>query len=383
MQDHLLQAFHAGIQAVQPDRAIRQFVESTTDGYKIADRTYLNQDLRVLTVGKAAAPMAQTLADILGDKIQQGLVISPQIGQQLPPIWQVVQGDHPLPGAGSLAAGLAVRKFLTDCTADTLLLTGISGGATALLCDPHSGISLNTLRVLYQALLASGADIHEMNIIRSLLDRLKGGGLADLAAPAQVVSLILSDVVGDDIAIIGSGLTNRPTAHNTLIGSNRQACEAASAVLQALGYQPQIVTTQMTGVASVQGQSIAHAIQSAAPGTALIYGGETTVTLPANCLGQGGRNQELVLAAAIELSKNSIPAWIGSIGTDGIDGQSPAAGAIAETQTYEVAKAQKIMAEDYLDRHDSYHFFEQLGQTAITGATGTNVADLSIALRPK
>jgi glycerate 2-kinase len=383
MQDHLLQAFHAGIQAVQPDRAIRQLAESTTDGYKIADRTYLNQDLRVLTVGKAAAPMAQTLADILGDKIQQGLVISPQIGQKLPPIWQVVQGDHPLPGAGSLAAGLAVREFLTDCTADTLLLAGISGGATALLCDPHSGISLNTLRVLYQALLASGADINEMNIIRSLLDRLKGGGLGKLAAPAQVVGLILSDVVGDDIAIIGSGLTNQPTAHNTLIGSNRQACEAASAVLKALGYQPQIVTTQMTGVASSQGQSIARAIQSAKPGTALIYGGETTVNLPANCSGQGGRNQELVLAAAIELSKNSIPAWIGSIGTDGIDGQSSAAGAIAETQTYEVARSQKIIAEDYLDRHDSYHFFEQLGQAIITGATGTNVADLSIALRPK
>jgi glycerate 2-kinase len=382
MQDHLLQAFRAGIQAVQPDQAIRQFVEHTADGYKIADRTYSTQDLRVLTVGKAAAPMAQTLAELLGDKVQQGLVVPPQSGSGFPPNWRVVVGNHPLPGEGSLAAGLAVRELLLDCTADTLLLVGVSGGATALLCDPHLGISLKTLQTIYQALLTSGDDIHQMNIVRSLLDRLKGGGLVDLAAPAQVVGLILSDVVGDDISIIGSGLTNRPTAHNTLIGSNLQACEAAAATLQALGYQTRIVTSQMTGVASSQGQSIARDIQLQAPGTAWIYGGETTVTVPSGCVGKGGRNQELVLAAAIELSKNATPAWIGSIGTDGIDGQSPAAGAIAATQTYRLAKAQKIIAEDYLDRHDSYHFFEQLGQSIITGATGTNVADLSIALRP-
>jgi glycerate 2-kinase len=238
------------------------------------------------------------------------------------------------------------------------------------------------LRSIYETLLACGADIREMNAVRSRLDRLKGGGLVDLAAPAQVVGLILSDVVGDDIAIIGSGLTDRPTAHNTLIGSNFQACVAAADLLQNLGYQPQIVTSQMTGVASTQGRSIALAIQSVAPGTALIYGGETTVALPTNCPGRGGRNQELVLAAAIELGKSTIPAWIGSIGTDGIDGSSPAAGAIAETQTGELAKAQKMVAQEYLDRHDSYHFFEQLGQSVIIGATGTNVADLSIAIRP-
>jgi glycerate 2-kinase len=383
MRDHLLQAFQAGIQAVQPDRAIRQFVELTVDGCKIADRLYSTQDLRILTVGKAAAAMAETLADLLGDKVQQGLVVSPQLGQELPANWRVVLGNHPLPGTGSLAAGQAVRELLANCTADTLLLVGVSGGATALLIDPPPEISLDTLRSIYQTLLTSGADITEMNAVRSRLDRLKAGGLVDLATPAQVAGLILSDVVGDDMAIIGSGLTNRPTAHNTLIGSNYQACLAASDLLESLGYQPEIVTTQMTGVASSQGRSIAQAIQSAAPGTALIYGGETTVTLPIDCPGFGGRNQELVLAAAIELQNYPAPVWIGSIGTDGIDGRSPAAGAIIETQTWQMARAQKIIAEDYLDLHDSYHFFEQLGQAIIIGATGTNVADLSIALLPK
>ncbi len=383
MRDHLMQAFQAGIQAVQPDRAIRQFVELNVDGCKIADRCYSIPDLRILTVGKAAVAMATTLADLLGDKVQQGLVVSPQLGQKMPANWRSVLGNHPLPDTDSLAAGQAVRELLVDCTTDTVLLAGVSGGATALLIDPPPEISLNTLRSIYQTLLASGADIIEMNAVRSRLDRLKAGGLVDLANPAQVVGLILSDVVGDDLAIIGSGLTNRPTAHNTLIGSNHQACLAASNLLESLGYQPEIVTTQMTGVASSQGRSIAQAIQAAVPGTALIYGGETTVTLPPDCSGWGGRNQELVLAAAIELQNYLAPVWIGSIGTDGIDGRSPAAGAIIETQTYEIAQAQKIMADDYLDRHDSYHFFEQLGQAVMIGVTGTNVADLSIALRPK
>jgi glycerate 2-kinase len=382
MRDHLMRAFQAGIQAVQPDRAIRRFVEPTVDGCKISNRLYSTADLRILTVGKAAAAMAETLADLLADKVQQGLVVSPQVGQELPANWRIVLGNHPLPGTGSLAAGQAVRELLADCTADTVLLVGVSGGATALLIDPPPEISLNTLRLIYQTLLTSGADITEMNAVRSRLDQLKAGGLVDLATPAQVVGLILSDVVGDDLAIIGSGLTNRPTAHNTMIGSNYQACLAASDLLESLGYQPEIVTTQMTGVASNQGRSIAQAIQAAAPGTALLYGGETTVALPVDCPGQGGRNQELVLAAAIELQNYLAPVWIGSIGTDGIDGQSPAAGAIAETQTCKMARAQKIMAEDYLDRHDSYHFFQQLGQAIIIGATGTNVADLSIALKP-
>jgi glycerate 2-kinase len=382
MRDHLMRAFQAGIQAVQPDRAIRQFLEPTVNGFKISNRLYSTADLRILTVGKAAAAMAETLVDLFGDKVQQGLVVSPQVGQELPDNWRIVLGNHPLPGTGSLAAGQAVRELLEDCTADTLLLVGVSGGATALLIDPPPEISLDILRSIYQTLLVSGADITEMNAVRSRLDRLKAGGLVDLAAPAQVVGLILSDVVGDDLAIIGSGLTDRPTAHNTLIGSNYQACLAASDLLESLGYQTEIVTTQMTGVASSQGQSIAQAIQSAAPGTALIYGGETTVTLPIDCPGWGGRNQELVLAAAIELQNYLAPVWLGSIGTDGIDGRSPAAGAIIETQTWQMARAQKIMAEDYLDRHDSFHFFQQLGQAIIIGATGTNVADLSIALKP-
>jgi glycerate 2-kinase len=378
ISEQLIQAFRMGIAAVKPEVAIRKFVTLTVDGCRLADLVCSTADLRILTVGKAAVPMAIALTDILADRIRQGLVISPEQASGFEH-WPMVQGNHPWPGIGSMEAGSAVRELVKDCTADTTLLVGVSGGATSLLVDPPPEISLPTLRSIYQTLLASGADIQEMNAVRSRLDRLKGGGLVELALPGKVVGLILSDVVGDSISVIGSGLTDHPTAHNTLIGSNQQACAAVAQHLQSLGYQTQIVTTHLQGLAKLKGAEIARSIQNAPPGTALIYGGETTVTLPVNCPGQGGRNQELVLAAAIELHKYSTPAWIGSIGTDGIDGASPAAGAICQTQT--VAMAQGMNAQEYLDQHDSYSFFQPLGLSIMTGATGTNVADISIALR--
>jgi glycerate 2-kinase len=378
--DHLIQAFQAGIAAVKPDVAIRKFVELTKDGCRVANLACFTTDLRVLTIGKAAVPMATALAEILADRVQQGLVISPEQAGGFKH-WPMVQGDHPWPGIGSMEAGSAVRKLVRDCTTDTILLVGVSGGATSLLVDPPPEISLSTLRSIYQTLLASGADIQEMNAVRSRLDRLKGGGLVELAQPGKVVGLILSDVVGDSISVIGSGLTDHPTAHNTLIGSNQQACAAVAQHLQSLGYQTQIVTTHLQGLAKLKGVEIARSIQNMPPGTALIYGGETTVTLPVNCPGKGGRNQELVLAAAIELSKYPTTVWIGSIGTDGIDGASPAAGAICHTQMVEMAQARGINAQEYLDQHESYSFFQPLGQSIMTGATGTNVADISIALR--
>jgi glycerate 2-kinase len=378
--EHLIQAFQAGIAAVKPDVAIGKFVELTKDGCRVANLACSTTDLRVLTVGKAAVPMATALAEILADRVQQGLVISPEQAAGFKP-WPVVQGDHPWPEIGSIKAGIAVRELVRDCTADTTLLVGVSGGATSLLVDPPPEISLSTLRSIYQTLLASGADIQEMNAVRSRLDRLKGGGLVELAQPGKVVGLILSDVVGDSLSVIGSGLTDHPTAHNTLIGSNQQACVDVAQHLQSLGYQTQIVTTHLQGLARLKGVEIARSIQNKPPGTALIYGGETTVALPVNCSGRGGRNQELVLAAAIELSKYPTAVWIGSIGTDGIDGASPAAGAICQTQTVEMAQAQGLNAQEYLDQHDSYNFFQPLGQSIMTGATGTNVADISIALR--
>jgi glycerate 2-kinase len=383
-REQLRAALQAGIAAVDPARALKRWVRQRdgwlevglADGY----RRWPLEDLRLLVIGKAARPMAAAIDELLGARIDRALVVGPAAISALPSHWCQVVAGHPLPDAGSLAAGRAVRELLAGGTAHTLLLVCLSGGATALVSDPVPGLSLGTLRSIYQALLASGAAIDEMNVVRSSLDQLKAGGLVDLAAPAQVLGLILSDVVGDAIGTIGSGLTDRPTAHNVLVGNNAQACQGAGDYLREQGYRVNIVTNRLAGEAKIIGAEVAQAIRQAPPGTAAIYGGETTVTLPVDCEGCGGRNQELVLAAALALADSS--ALVGAIGTDGIDGSSLAAGAIADGRTILRAKELGLVAEDYLQRHDSDRFFGGLGEAIVTGATGTNVADLVIAIHP-
>ncbi len=385
VRQHVIEAFQQALLAIDPQQAIHQHAHRQGDSLIIESTAWdLNSiDLRLIAVGKAALPMATAMAKLVGDKTNRAVIITPNgsPSADLPSNWQIIPAAHPLPDEGSLMAGVQVRQLLTNCTPNTLVLVCVSGGATALLVDPLPEIDLAALRLKYQELLASGADITTMNQVRTSLDRLKGGGLVTQAQPAQVIGLILSDVVGDAIATIGSGLTNHPQAQNVLVGNNRQACQAAAKYWSDQGYVPRIVTTNLQGEAQERGREIAQAIVQEAPGTVLIYGGETTVTLPPSCAGQGGRNQELVLAAALTLHDLQEPAWIASMGTDGIDGQSEAAGSIANEQTVSLGQAQGLEATDYLERHDSYNFFQPLQDLIVTGATGTNVADIVIAVR--
>jgi glycerate 2-kinase len=389
VQSHIREALQQSLLAVDPRSAIHRYVQHQDDNLIIHHDQHgqswdlNNTDLRLVIVGKAALPMAQALAELAGDRIDRAIVIMPAGGEAvgLPGSWQVCLAAHPVPDAGSLAAGVAVRKILADCTPQTVVLVCISGGATSLLIDPLPEISLANLRLKYQELLASGDDIASINRVRTSLDGLKGGGLVTQAQPAQVIGLILSDVVGDALATIGSGLTYHPQAHNILIGNNQQACQAAAQYFSNQGYRPRIVTTELQGEAQIIGQSIARSITAEPLGTVLIYGGETTVTMPTDATGWGGRNQELVLSSAIALHQSSQTAWIASMGTDGIDGCSDAAGAIANEQTVYLGQQQGLEALDYLQRHDSYHFFQPLNALILTGATGTNVADIIIAVR--
>jgi glycerate 2-kinase len=247
--------------------------------------------------------------------------------------------------------------------------------------DPALNITLPALQAIGTALLASGLSIEKINAVRSQIDRLKAGGLVDLAGTGQVIGLILSDVIGDPIAAIASGLTNHFNADNILVGNNCQACEAVAKAASELGYNPQIVTTEWEGEAQFRGVEIAREIVSKPPKTVLIYGGETTVNLPRNCLGKGGRNQELGLAAAIELADHHVPAWVITLATDGTDGPTDAAGVIVNETTIDRSLALGLDAQMALDRHDSYPFFHQLGDLHLIGATGTNVADITIAIR--
>ncbi len=423
----LIAALHtAALAAVNPTIAIDRVVQRSADRLTVGDRySYQLNDwaIRCIALGKAAVPMAQAIDNILGNKIDRGLVVTKyaHLGTvKFPANWETIESGHPIPDERSLDAGDRVWNLLENCTERTLIIACISGGASALVTAPRSWralsqllsdlspqlqqlihtalwsqdidlttvdaevtIPLTVMQAINTALLNCGLEIERINAVRAKLDRLKDGGLVERAGKAQVVGLILSDVIGDSIATIASGMTNHPAAENILIGSNRQACEAVAQTATKLGYHPQIVTTTLAGEAQVRGRKIAREIATKPPKTVLIYGGETTVTIPPNCLGRGGRNQELALAAAIELSISTTPAWVTTLATDGTDGPTDAAGAVVNEHTIARSIALGLDAKLTLDRHDSYPFFEALGDLLRIGATGTNVADITIAIRPE
>ena len=307
-----------------------------------------------------------------------------------------------------------------------LVLCLISGGASALLTPPI--LPLEQWQRLVDALLASGCTINELNAVRKRMDRVKGGGLARLAAPAACVSLILSDVVGNPLDVIGSGPTvanpdppalvgdileryrvaerlgpddwaavsrlavvSRPfrglematpaelgNIHNIIIGDVRQAALAAADAAAALGFDARLLTAQLEGEAREVARVVAALAKDAPPETCLVLGGETTVTLAGQ--GLGGRNQELALAAAI-----AIDGWPGcvvaSFATDGDDGPTAAAGGLVSGETMTVARRLGLDAQSYLDNNDSYHFLEATGGLITTGQTGTNVNDRNFVLK--
>ena len=220
---------NAALHAVAPDTAISRHLRYIDGVLWVGERSYdvIGKKLRLIAIGKASVPMAMAVLDLLGDHIQCGVIVTKyahvtasaqaKIAQYHPKI-RLIESAHPVPDENSLRAGIAVCAALENCSADTLVITCVSGGASALQVAPHEGISLKTMRAINDALLRSGADITEMNAVRSRLDRLKAGGLVRMAQPGQVVGLILSDVIGDPLAVIASGLTNDPLAYNVLVG---------------------------------------------------------------------------------------------------------------------------------------------------------------------
>ena len=387
----------AALRAADPVESIRRHLRRIGDVLWADERAYDLRDwddVRLIAVGKAAVPMAQATIGLLADRLSRVLVVTKHghsTGARWPTLsapFTLIEAGHPLPDAQSQAAGEAVCAALVGASARTLIIVCVSGGASALVVAPHAGISLAALRAVNEALLRSGLDIREMNAVRARLDRLKGGGLVRLAQPARVLALILSDVVGDPLDAIASGLTNDPGAHNVLVGNNAQACQAAAEAAAKLGFATHVVTTTLTGEARDCGRRIAHDVAEAHDVPAcLIYGGETTVTVRGD--GKGGRNQELALAAAIawdELrASGRLTALsncaLAALGSDGSDGPTDAAGAFAFDDTVQRANALCLDPHDYLARNDSYAFFDRLGDLIRTGPTGTNVADVIIALR--
>jgi hydroxypyruvate reductase len=430
-----LSIFHSALAAVDPEEAVRRHLRFEAGILAVEDRRYdLNACARVLVVGagKAVAPMAKALEDLLGDRIDTGLlVVKDGHGLPLKRI-RIREAGHPVPDERGVAGTLEILNLLESAGERDLVICLISGGGSALLIAPSESIRLADKQAATKDLLACGATIHEINTVRKHLSRAKGGQLARAAHPAAVLSLILSDVVGDDLDVIASGPTvpdrssfkdaleilqryeiwdRTPVAvrarlsqgaegllaetpkpgdpalqRNTqvLVGSCLGALTAAARAAERFGYRSLILSSKAEGEArevakafAAVGKEILSSSHPLEPPACVLLGGETTVTLQGE--GRGGRNQEFVLAAAIALD-GTHPAVLLAGGTDGTDGPTDAAGAIADGFTIARARSLGMDPFAFLKRSDSYHFFKPLDDLIMTGPTRTNVMDVYMML---
>jgi len=426
--------FRAAVDSVKPDKIVRRWMSLSQGRFRIGDESYdLNEvrKLRVIGFGKASANMAEAVEEILGDRISGGLVITKYGHGSTLKFIEVAEAGHPVPDENGFAATRKILDLAKDADERDLVICLISGGGSALLADYPPGSSPQDLKVLNDLLLKSGADIQEMNAVRKHLSMVKGGQLARALYPARIVSLILSDVIGDPLDVIASGPTApdpstfaeahgvlvkygldgkipralretieaglrgaipetlkpgdpvRGRITNLIIGSNRIALEAAAAKSETLGFHPRIMSSDLRGDSAQTARGLVElAVREQAEASSkkplsLLFGGETTIRVSGG--GLGGRNQHLALVAATALT-NTRGITLLAAGTDGNDGPTDAAGAVVDSETCARAEALGLSPESYLATFDSYHFFEKTDGHVITGPTMTNVMDLIIIL---
>ena len=429
----LYSIFDAGVRAVAPDAALMRHV-CLEDGQLLVDgqswKLPRRGRLLVLGAGKGVAPMGAAVEELLGDRIDTGM-LGVKYGHGLP-LQQIAQVEaaHPVPDAAGAAATRALLELAAGAAADDLVLCLLTGGASALTPAPVSGVTLEDMQQVTELLLRSGATITELNAVRKHLSRFSGGQLARTAAPAGVVSVIVSDVVGDALDVIASGPTApdvstfadcmdilaryglgsaMPPAvlhhlrqgqlhqeaetpkpgdalfrhvQNTLVATNRQALDAAAEQARSHGFRPVILTDRMVGEAReqaallvTQARQMAAELAADAQPVCLLAGGETTVTLRGR--GRGGRNQEMALAASLALQDCPHICALFA-GTDGTDGPTDAAGGCAWAGNLAVAGLEQ--ARRALEENDSYAILHHCGALLRTGPTRTNVMDLAILL---
>ena len=330
----------------------------------------------VIGAGKAAASMAAALEAAWGDADYEGVVVT-RYGHAVPTrrIW-ALEAAHPVPDAASETAAREILATVQNLSPQDQVVALISGGASALMALAAPGITLADKILVNKALLASGAPISTINRIRTALSGIKGGKLAAVCAPARLVTLAISDVPGDDPAIIGSGPTWGPGADYRLIATPRMALEAAA---REAGMATEILGDALEGEAAELGRAHAMlALRTTGP-KLLLSGGETSVSIGASPAGRGGRNMEYLLSLALALN-GAVHIWALAGDSDGIDGTEDAAGAVIGPDTLARAAALGLDAADFLARHDSYSFFHALGDLVITGPTLTNVNDIRAIL---
>ena len=424
--------FNAALKAADAAKAVSRHLRVDCDAIEIDSRLYSLTNYRKILVvgaGKGSAQMCRALTELIGDWRYGGIVIT-KYGYAVPvKNIAMIEAGHPIPDENGMRATEQVVRLLRQTTSEDLVINLISGGGSALLCSPVDDVSLQEKQEITRLLLRCGAPIGEINAIRKHISKVKGGRLARLAYPSTVISLILSDVVGDSISDIASGptapdpstfsecqsmldryklrteksesiarLIDKGSAGeieetpkpgdpifnnvvNVVIGSNRLALIAAKEQAETLGYYVKVIddlaegeATELAAAHAAVIKKIYHSGKFRRP-TCVISGGEATVTVRGH--GLGGRNQEFAVATALELDGlDGVVALIG--GTDGTDGPTQAAGGIVDGGTVHRGETKGLDARDYLSRNDSYHYLKATDDLLVTGPTFTNVMDLRL-----
>ena len=436
LKKHANEIFKHVLSTLDPEQLVKKKVSIRDSTLLVEKREYnLNnyENIYVVGGGKACAPMAKAMEELFGDKIDNGIiVVKYNHGLPLKRI-ETVEASHPIPDENGMRGTSDILRLLSKTSEKDLIICLISGGGSALLVQPHKEITLQGIQITSAELLACGATIDEINTVRKHLSSIKGGQLAKAAYPSTLITLILSDVVGDPMDIIASGPTvpdestfedaytiiqkysleeKLPSSvceflrsgkmgkieetpetgnkifdntQNVIVGSNRIALEAAENKAKDLGYNTIIISSLVEGESREAAKFFAAiAREVSRTGTpvpkpaCIIAGGETTVIIHGE--GKGGRNQEFALSAAMEI-EGCEGVVILSAGTDGTDGPTDATGAIVDFNTCKDARKKfRLSPEEYLNKNDSYTFFKKTGEHLVTGPTMTNVMDIMISL---
>lgn len=428
-----VQIFLAGIESVKPDNLINRFVSINQNILQIEEIALdlsVIQNIFVVGAGKASAAMALAIENILGSRITAGHIVTKYDHSVILKFIEITEAGHPVPDENGIRGTEQILSIVNKAGKDDLIICLISGGGSALLTDVPESCSLEDLKALSTILLKTGANINEINCIRKHLSKVKGGQLAKSASPARVISLILSDVIGDPIDVIASGPTapdpttfadaisiignykiesNIPAqilrvlqegfdkkrqetlketdeillkTNNLIIGTNLLALKTAAEKAESLGFASKILTNTLEGdvndVASYILNSIKEVCQERiTQKSCLLFAGEPTIKVKG--LGLGGRNQHLALLIA-KLIEDLPAITFLSGGTDGTDGPTDAAGAVVDSYTSKNASSLNLNMDQYINNCDSYHFFMQEGGLITTGPTQTNVMDLMVVL---
>lgn len=433
------QIVSVGLNAVDPCKVIQDSLFIHQNKLSLGKNIYnLSDYQRVILIGfgKAAQGMALGVKLALGKYLDEGLIITkfknPLLEMELCPEIITLVGNHPIPGKKSMESSKRIIDFLKDSCNEDLIICVISGGGSALFTQPIDGISFKEMQSISEKLITSGADINEINEVRKRIDMVKGGGLAKLVYPRRMISLILSDVVGDTLSTIASGPTVAHSIHdrkawkivqrynlsrkinshalslihtpasqdsdnsikraddinqvieNVVVGNNALALQKAMTQARKIGFSGEVLSSQILGDSRQIGRMFGERIialkkqmKSDSKPICIIAGGETTIKVGGK--GKGGRNLEIALACALEIEGIEDVCFV-TLATDGEDGMTDAAGAIVNGQTIKKARRLGLDPINFQKRNDTYNFFTKVGGLVKTGSTGTNVNDIYLLM---